>query len=260
MPIEAHVPSLPLFRRVIRIAEEIRPQEFKVDRLDAVSVQLYWRCYSLFQAILLLLPKRFGEEALLLARPLFTDSLRLAELAEHESRRPQLILGWMNRSIEELKGLFRHSAKIGLDKNPEQIEAKLADHQKDILSLRAKYHVSKLAKFRSEADAASRYGRGDDFWTFLLSHEIIHGSDAAFLFRRSPVKDGHMHLLAQTEDPKLLDAIGAYSALSMMMAIDATSKILGWSLPQDFSQLREQLEHIPEKHLDPASLQDDGAA
>ena len=177
---------------------------------------------------------------------MFTDSLRLAELAEFPNQRPRLILGWMNHSFHELKGLFHSAAKIGLDKDPAPVLAKLSEQQREIHLLRAKLGIARLGKFRPEGDAAKRYGRADDFWTFLLSHEVIHGSDAAFLFRRSPIAEGRMELFAQTADLKMVEAVGAYAALSMMMAVSSVSTIFQWALPADFADVRERLEHIPE--------------
>jgi hypothetical protein len=57
------------------------PQEgVSVTPADAIAVGMYWRCMSLFGSIILLLNNDQPEEALMLWRSLFTESLRMREL------------------------------------------------------------------------------------------------------------------------------------------------------------------------------------
>jgi hypothetical protein len=57
------------------------PQEgVSITPADAIAVGMYWRCMSLFRSIILLLNNNQPEEALMLWRSLFTESLRMREL------------------------------------------------------------------------------------------------------------------------------------------------------------------------------------
>jgi hypothetical protein len=56
------------------------PEEISVASADEIALGMYWRCISLFRSITLLLNNNQPEEALMLWRALFTDSLRMRGL------------------------------------------------------------------------------------------------------------------------------------------------------------------------------------
>src|SRR5262245_48315546 len=58
-------------------------------------VGMYWRVRRLYEATLVLLKSEMAEEALMVARSLFEESLRLKELAEESQDRTAMILGWV---------------------------------------------------------------------------------------------------------------------------------------------------------------------
>lgn len=61
---------------------------------DVEVLALFDRCRSLLGAVRLLLAHNFVHEAVMLGRPLFTDSLALAEFAAvDERRRGELVVG-----------------------------------------------------------------------------------------------------------------------------------------------------------------------
>ena len=231
--------------RVIEIAKNIRPSaltEFKT--YDIATLQIFWRCYSLCRAIILLLREKFAEEALALSRALFTDSLNLSELAEVGDRRAELALGWMNRSYEEMKGLVRNAHRLGIENNPTETLNGISRQQSDLQAYASRIGVKRLRKFRPELDAAKRYDRQDDYLTYLISHEMVHGSDIAFLFRRRKLANGSLALFAQTSDAEALDAVAAFAALSLLAAISSVASIYSWPLPTDFESLRQKIKEL----------------
>jgi hypothetical protein len=71
---------------------------------DAIALGMYWRCMSLFRSIILLLTNNQPEEALMLWRSLFTDSLRMRELeAAGKKDRIAIELGHYASSVEQTK-------------------------------------------------------------------------------------------------------------------------------------------------------------
>jgi hypothetical protein len=70
-------------------------------------MQLYARLRDTYDAMLDLIARRFGNEATILARPLFTESLMLGELAlAADPDRATLVIGWWMRSLTDLEGMF----------------------------------------------------------------------------------------------------------------------------------------------------------
>jgi hypothetical protein len=76
---------------------------------------LFDRCRSLFGAVRLLAKVEdpdYGQEAVILARPLITESLMLMELAAaDETQRVELVVGWDLASLDDLEGLWREAER-----------------------------------------------------------------------------------------------------------------------------------------------------
>src|SRR5688572_12881749 len=80
-------------------------------------IQLYSRLRDTYDAMLDLIARRFGHEATILARPLFTEPLMLGELAAAvEPDRATLVVGWWMRSLTDLEGMLDLAERVGDDK------------------------------------------------------------------------------------------------------------------------------------------------
>jgi hypothetical protein len=83
-----------LLKRISTKVQEVHPKEpTKVSSPDGYILGMYFRSISLFGSIITLLENDFAEEALILARSLFEESLHLAELAEAGNERTALVFG-----------------------------------------------------------------------------------------------------------------------------------------------------------------------
>lgn len=74
------IPKTPTFplAQAIRAASALPPvQSTRIATLDVFAYQMYWRCVRLAKSSEILLLSHQAEEALILARSLFEDSLRL---------------------------------------------------------------------------------------------------------------------------------------------------------------------------------------
>jgi hypothetical protein len=198
---------------------------------------MFWRSVRLFDGILLLLQGELPEEAAILARPLFEESLRLQQLGADSTEREALILKWANDSIQEKKGLVEVAKSVGLEANPVALLSRLDDEQRKLQGYARRHGVTRLRPFMMPRDAALRFGRGADYyWSYQWSHEAVHGSDAAWLFARRKVSTDTVGLFAKTTDPRILGAMVSFSANSFGEATRATFTIFGWSLPEFFDQ------------------------
>jgi hypothetical protein len=102
-----------LARRLARLPVEAQAH---LDSITVSVLALFDRCRSTFGAVLLLLKARFVHEAVLLGRPLFTESLMLAEwAAAEERRRKKLVVGWWLKSIADHTGLLLEAQARGDD-------------------------------------------------------------------------------------------------------------------------------------------------
>jgi hypothetical protein len=107
---------LDLLTRVSQAIGAIGGGEQLVKRHDLEVWAFFDRCRSLLDAIRLLIANGFPHEAVMLVRPLFTDSLALTELAAVDIRRgTELVVGWELYSLAELRGILLEYGAQGLD-------------------------------------------------------------------------------------------------------------------------------------------------
>ena len=244
--------SFDLFNRVSDLVRHLPPRgKINLPIHDSLILAMYWRSLSLFRGVMTLLEKNLAEEALILGRSLFTESLWLMELSEAEAHRARLVLGWMRHSYEEIKGLFREAQRMGLDQNAGEVIAHYVSQQGKLQDYARRHGIGPFKKFRSQADAAKRFGRHDDYWTYLLSHEMVHGSDAAFVFRRRKINKDAFAVFSETTDPEIVEAVGAFAAKSLLAAAKATIHIFHWQQPAEIDILYQKLEALPALTGDP---------
>ena len=207
-------------------------------------VSMYWRTRRLYEATLTLLKARMAEESLIVARSLFEESLRLRQIAEEVQGRDALILRWVNASIEEKKGLLEVGKARGLYSDIQTGMSFLEEESRKLQQYARQNGVQSFKPFLDVKEAASRYGRKEDYWTYEWAHEIVHGSDAAWMFARRQIGDGSLFFNAKTEDDSLLSSIAHFAAVSFADAASATFKILSWALPSRFDEIVRDIERL----------------
>jgi len=79
--------------------------------------------------------------------------------------------------------LIREAHMAGLEKSPDAVLAALQDEQVKLQKFGRSNGIGRLKSFLQSKEAALRYGRNDDYWTYALSHEMVHGSDVCCLSR-----------------------------------------------------------------------------
>jgi hypothetical protein len=141
---------------------------------------LFDRARGLVAAIGTLVAYGFSNEALVLARPLLTDSLALAELAAaDERRRAELVLGWELHSLAELNGVALEAEARGEDWTA-QIEA-LEDWTEKVRGY-ARRHALSTRHWQPDERAkelAAKHDRADEYLDLRFLHHFVHGSTFA---------------------------------------------------------------------------------
>src|SRR5262245_26993715 len=82
---------------------------------DKYAMETYWRCLGLFEGARHLLARGLAQEAGILGRSLFTDSLRLMELDAAGDARGGFCLAQETMSLREMEGLAREAHRLGYD-------------------------------------------------------------------------------------------------------------------------------------------------
>jgi hypothetical protein len=113
-----------------------------------------------------------------------------------------------------------------------------------------RHGVGKPKKFLPEREAAIRYGRTHDFWTYALAHEIVHGSDTSFIFNRGKVTADTVAIRDRTFDPKILLGAACFAVKSLLQAARATANVFGWHGADQLDQLFKEATDLEERHAD----------
>lgn len=191
-----------------------------------VVLGMMFRCIRLFEGIVVLLRARLLEESAFLYRSLFTDSLRLRELAADEANRNAMALGWIDASLKEAIGLFTTARQLGLDDDVDK-QVQLLNESKVTIRERLKQlGLSRTRKFPSTRELAIKHNKLDAFWEYQLAHEMVHGSDSGWIFSRQRQSDGTLAFHSRTPDRGLASAHCASASVAIVEALDATLAIL----------------------------------
>jgi hypothetical protein len=198
--------------------------------IDSFALRIYARCRSLFVAAALLVRADHAEEALILGRSLFTDALRLMDLAGSKDR-DALLLGFAFESVRDKRSMIESAARLGLEGDPGPILAAIDEEGRKLERLRQKLGVGKVSQFGSEKALATRHHRLKEFWTFEFGHRMTHGTTVSHETRTKAVSADALGIYLRSSDPEYLWASAAFLVATMIDAQRAASKIFGWSEP-----------------------------
>src|SRR5215213_2451653 len=150
-------------------------EEISVTPVDAVALGMYWRCMSLFRSIVLLLNNNQAEEALMLWRTLFTDSLRMRELeAAGKKDRIAIELGHYVNSVERTKQRLQQAKRLGVTDDVTSELAQIENQKRNVENYRTRLGIEKLKHFSTEENLINKLHLEVDRWTFLYSHGFVH--------------------------------------------------------------------------------------
>jgi hypothetical protein len=200
---------------------------------------LFDRCRSAFGAVCLLADRGFGQEALILTRPLFTEALMMMELAAaDEARRAELVVGWEMATLADLEGIWREAQARGDDLMP-QLEA--CAKRRSQLEHYARRRGVGTREWRVDEKALAAKHGCDGYLDFRLAHHFVHGSAFAAGQRYSQRGDV-VFIGGDAADAGWARAAALCGAQSLLYAVGAICMILGLDEPIELASLRQRLE------------------
>ncbi|NKB88812.1 MAG: hypothetical protein GKS06_11400 [Acidobacteria bacterium] len=219
--------------------EQSRKHRMSHDHYRWVT-RMFWRSRRLYEAILFLLDAAQPEEAAILARSLFEDSMRLMELAEDENKRDARIIWWMNDSIQRAFNLQRGDPAFEVEDRLILSRHELEGRRAGLQRYAAYHGVTKYERFSSPKDAATRFDRKMSYSLYMWAHQATHGNDAVWGVAAVKRPEGGELLNAKTADVLWLKMVANFAIQAVFDAMIAAASVLGWAVPEEaFSKLDE---------------------
>jgi hypothetical protein len=211
-------------------------------------LQLYSRMRSLLEGTCLLLDAGLPEEAIILGREMFTDSLYLMKLAKCEPDRAALILELLNEVFAKWEDLERQELSIkGLPRgNDSIIRDFVAKNRKKIEAYKQREGISERKRFGSEKQLAKEYGRLDEYLDFACANAMVHQAIFAQQTGRT-FMTGDVHTISlRNPDDDSKVAGSAFVMRSALHAHKAVASIFAWTEtdPDEIDGLLAEIEHL----------------
>lgn len=254
---ESPTPKLVVNREVIDLMTRVGSlvtalgggQAYQGPRHIIDILALFDRCRSMLGAIQHLLLHDFVHEAVMLGRPLFTDSVALAELASvNEKRRGDLVVGWEMASLHQLEGMFLRAAARGDDMTEALGHVAQRRTQLESYARQNGFSTRQWMADDHTKDLAEKHGRGDEYSALLVTHHFVHGTTMATSQRYSQVADDTIEVGGPAAELRAwANDAGLFAASSTLHAARAICQILGWDEPPELEALLTECESLGER-------------
>lgn len=229
-----------LMARVLASLEEATPkEEAELKVLDHPILQMYMRSRSLYEGTHILIEARLAEEALVLARSLYEESLRLMHLAKEGERRWSYTARWLMDAIDHKRGLVREGPLPRDQEKEKEFLRQLDDEETKLRGAKQRLGVVTEMRFTSVENLATIHNRNDDLWTYKLSHRMTHGSPIAQSFRsikpasQDQEEPHRLYTRSDNPFPKLIAIV--FSTKSMLHSHQSVAAIFEFIPPQKAS-------------------------
>lgn len=209
------------------------------DAVDRLIVGKFWRARGLFVGCHRLALEDLSDEAAVLSRSLFTESLHLTKLAASDlGTRRRLILGWVEKSAVYDQRLVKEGEALGLGSASQiaSVKKTMAREAKARQQYRDTHGLGKDRSFGDEQTLVKEQDRSRNFWEFLHSHQLVHGSESAV---KRKILGGTLQMRCSSET--LVESVAGFAAKSMLLSDRAACQIFGWPEP---AELQELLSHV----------------
>lgn len=211
---------------------------------DAHLLPMYARTRSLFSGISELLEADLAGEAMILARPLFTESLWLQHSAAVGDDRHSYVLGWVLDSLNRRERLFREGHRVGLTEDL-LTALKVLGGEREKVRRYMKRHRLVQKKFPNEKRLAALYGRDEDYWAYEFAHQLVHGSEVAHLWRTER-REGLLIVAMEGGREGIEAGVARFAGHSILHSHAAALRLFADSEFQEFGALWEELDHCTE--------------
>jgi len=202
----------------------------------AQIIAMYGRGRSLFEGVCVLIEHDLAEEAMILARSLFETSLRLERLAAAPAKRVGLMLGWMHDSTTRMIGLARAASKVDVELNLLETVQGLDERRRSIRDSATAAGIGKFPKFGDELALSKRFGRLEDHFSFLIGHEMTHGSQFAQSVRTQ--SEGEVLAIYHKQQvARVSRAVVEFAARSLLLACRSVCEVFEWPEPDSIEKM-----------------------
>jgi hypothetical protein len=211
-------------------------------------MQTYTRVASLFEGARTLIEAGFPEEAVILGRELFTDSLHLMDIAgQKPDARRALLAGTRNELYTRWESVVKEALATGeeTEAGATEVLAAVERGKKNVQAYQAKHGIKKLRSFRHEKQLARDLGRGKECLHFELAHLMVHRADFVQPMRTG--KKGDIRMLhLRSADPSMVVAAAVFVMRSAVYAHKAAASVLSWSFepPQAIDDLLSEIDAL----------------
>ena len=240
-------PAITLARDVDAFITSAAPTEpLDIKTPDGYSVWLFARAVSTYRAALLLLEASFGDEAMQLARSLFTDGLRMLELDRLGSERESVLLCWRLRSITETEHLMEEAVRVGLETDPQPVLDKLAEERASVerYARRRELATPTPRDLPTEKTLAKRFGRMEDYWSFRYAHQFVHGTPVVASSRLSRAADGTHRFDMRASGAAFAEGTALFLSRYVLLAFSGLMGVLGREEPPELAVLLQRVEEF----------------
>jgi hypothetical protein len=210
----------------------------------ASVLALFDRCSSLLGAIRVLLHYDFVHEAMILTRPLFTDSLALTEIAAASDKgRDELAVRLNMTGVAQAQGVFLSAKAIGRDDVDELLRTLVEERAEIEEYARIKGLSTKGWQPDDHAkDLADKHGRSGEYVDMRVTDQFVHGSTKATSQRFKRRDDGTIDVGgAARELEGWANPPGLFAVHSALCAARAACLIFGWTEPTELKALAAEL-------------------
>jgi hypothetical protein len=255
---------LDFVRRVSALTGPIAGEERReVPRHYLELYALYDRGRSMLAAIRILLERGFVHEAMILSRPLLTDSLAFAELAaSDEQRRATLLIGWERQGLATLRGIAveaQRGGMSGFDPVISFVDQRMTDietyaGEKGFVGSRH-WEPDKSAKA-----LATKHDRESEYMDIRIAHQFVHGSTFATSQRYAQDDEGVMVGGPAVQRELWGVTAGCSAAQSTLLASRSLCEILGIDEPPELDALLQELQSLADRIKESTEPADDGVS
>lgn len=216
----------------------------ELHRHDLEAVALFDRCRSTFAAVRVLLRHQLAHEAVMLGRPLFTESLTLAELAaSDDTRRVEVVVGWALHNLADIDGMYREAASRGDDVS-EELSA-ITDRRAQLEEYARRHGARPRHWSPNEKNLAGAHGRQAEYMDFRLAHHFVHGSTMATQQRYARIADDTVAVGGpHAEFDIWAKPAGLFASYSLLYAVRALCSALHWPEPSELTSLLSRADEL----------------
>jgi hypothetical protein len=206
-------------------------QVVEIPTADAYILSMYARSRSLLHGVSVLLDAGMPEEAMILARELFSDSLILKAIAGAGEARGALLLGMRNDGLTDLQNLERQALNLGLrsEQHFNEVGDMIAAERAKVERYRVRNGIAGYGKLPDEKQLAKSQGRVGEYLDYQFAHRMVHRADFAQAMRTTRGDDDIVRVFLQTPDPEFAPNVAAVAMTAALHAHLGAAAVFGWA-------------------------------